>query len=135
MEETKPKFNSVFLIDDDKLYLFSIKKMISFLKLCPNVSEFYNGQDAMERLKQITQSGNDQLPDVILLDINMPIMNGWEFLEAYKQIRNMFAKRIPIYMVSSSIDITDIDKSKNYSDIAAYLIKPIRPDKLKEIFL
>ena len=74
-----------------------------------------------------------ELPDVIFLDINMPIMDGFQFMEEYVKIKPELNKKITIYMVSSSVDAVDIERAKSISDISDYIIKPIEPKQLKKI--
>jgi CheY-like chemotaxis protein len=121
------------LIDDDEIYLFSVKKVIEVNKLSDRVLEFRNGQDAIDFFVQ--SSGNNQeLPDVIFLDINMPVMNGWEFIEEFKKIRPQLSKDIMLYVVSSSVDKSDVDKARSFSTVNDYLIKPITATQLKNIY-
>jgi CheY-like chemotaxis protein len=121
------------LIDDDEIYLFSVKKVIEVNKLSERVLEFRNGQEAIDFFVQ--SSGNNQeLPDVIFLDINMPVMNGWEFIEEFKKIRPQLSKDIMLYVVSSSVDKSDVDKARSFSTVNDYLIKPITATQLKNIY-
>ena len=69
------------------------------------------------------------LPDVIFLDINMPVMNGWQFLEQFKEVQPSFNKEIVIYSVSSSFDDRDINRSKEYTEVTDYIIKPVRKNR------
>ena len=74
------------------------------------------------------------LPDVIFLDINMPIMDGWEFLEEYLRLKPRIGKKIVIYVVSSSIDMRDLDRARSISEVSDYIIKPISNKRLVSIF-
>jgi CheY-like chemotaxis protein len=70
------------------------------------------------------------------LDINMPVLDGWQFLEEYKKLKERIKKDITIYIVSSSDNQVDIDKAKNYEEeVTNYYLKPISADDLKTIFL
>ena len=73
------------------------------------------------------------LPDLILLDINMPVMDGWEFMEKMGLLKSKFSKNITVYIVSSSIATADKNKSKTYSDILGYLSKPVTINDLELI--
>lgn len=121
------------LIDDDKLYLFGMKKMLELTKISDHVLEFCNGEEALTFF-QTHHYQDELLPDVIFLDINMPVMNGWEFLEGFNKIKNKLNKDIVIYMVSSSMNQTDIDKARSFEYISQYLIKPVTLQQLKELF-
>ena len=120
------------IIDDDQVYVFGLKKLIEFSNFCKNVMVFANGEEALKYLKPIV-SNIEELPDVIILDINMPIMDGWGFLDEFIKIKHTMAKNITIYMVSSSIQQSDIDKAKGYSEVSDYIVKPVKLDDLKRI--
>lgn len=123
---------NICLIDDDKIYQFTAKKIIESTNLTKAVLSFYNGEEAIEFLKSNLQNA-DSIPDIIFLDINMPIKDGWEFLEEFKSILNDVKKRIVIYMVSSSVDDYDIKKSKEYSFVTDYIIKPINRERFEQL--
>ena len=91
---------------------------------------YKNGEDALENLIAI-KDDKEALPEVILLDLNMPIMDGWQFLDEFTQVK--VDKKITVYIVSSSIDPLDYEKSKKYSHIENYIIKPVQTDDLKTI--
>ncbi len=120
------------IIDDDQVYVFGLKKLIEFSDFCKNVMVFSNGEEALKYLSPIV-TNIEKLPDIIILDINMPVMDGWEFLEEFIKIKHRLAKNITIYMVSSSIQQSDIDKAHQYTEVSDYIVKPIKLDDLKRI--
>jgi CheY-like chemotaxis protein len=121
------------IIDDDEIYLFTVKRVLEMHKLSDTVLEFRNGQDAIDFFSK-HQHNQKALPDVILLDINMPVMNGWEFIEEFRKLQPVIAKPMNLYVVSSSVNSSDIDKAKSYPNVDDYLVKPISHAQLKEIF-
>lgn len=121
------------IIDDDEIYLFSVKKVIEVNKLSSKVLEFKNGQEALNFFTQ-HYTNHDMLPDVIFLDINMPIMNGWEFIEEFKKLQPSLSKEIMLYIVSSSVDKTDVDKARSLPAVYDYITKPITASQLKTIY-
>jgi CheY-like chemotaxis protein len=127
-----PKHN-VCLIDDDKIYQFTARKILESTGLARNILSFYNGSEAIGFLKENATKNTDQLPDVIFLDINMPIMNGWQFLEEFHKIIEFFKKHITIYVVSSSVDDCDIQKSKEFSEVTEYIVKPINRIRYQQL--
>ncbi len=122
-----------FIIDDDKLYQFGMKRMLEHIATETEIIQFYNGLQAIEYLQQ-NKDHRNLLPDVIFLDINMPVMNGWQFLDAFVNLHLHPEQRITIYMVTSSVDNAEILKAASYKEIKNYIIKPISISNLKDIF-
>ena len=125
------KVDIACIIDDDPIFVFGTKRMMTLANFCNNFMVFQNGEEAINYLKPIIQTKNFALPDIILLDINMPIMDGWQFLDEFTSIPN--EKKITIYIVSSSIDPQDVARAKEYDTISNYLVKPITSEKLQSI--
>ncbi|MVN20696.1 response regulator [Mucilaginibacter arboris] len=125
---------NIMLVDDDEINNFITVKLIR--KAFPDsvLSTYLNGRLAIDRLKDILQHQPENIPDYILLDINMPVMNGWEFLEEYKQLNFDSDKKITIYILSSSVFSNDIDKSKSYESVASFISKPLNLESIKEVF-
>lgn len=127
---TKPFI--ICLIDDDDIYKYTITRTIKTNKLARKILMFSNGEEALEFM--IDNVGNNQnLPDVIFLDINMPILDGFQFMEEYVKIKPRVGKEVTIYMVSSSVDPVDLAQAKQISEISDYIIKPITPEQLSAI--
>ena len=124
---------NAFIIDDDDIYIFGIKKLVQIKKLCNEIHTFGNGFDALQRLKEL-EAQKKPFPEIILLDINMPVMNGWEFMEKFSEIDESLRKDTKTYMVSSSIDPEDIEKANKLKEIEEYIIKPIDLNTLIRIF-
>lgn len=128
------KFNNVFVVDDDKIFHFIIKKLLTSNNININPSYFLNGLEALEGLKNKLNTGENQ-PDLILLDINMPILDGWQFLEEFKKLKDQLKKEITIYIISSSDNQMDLDKAEVFCDeVQNYYLKPISVDEIKSIF-
>ena len=94
--------NLVALIDDDEIVKFIGSKVIESTKLVNRIKTFSNGEEAINFLKSNSKN-LDLLPEIILLDLNMPIMDGFEFLEKYIMLEPKLGKKIAIYAVSSTI--------------------------------
>lgn len=119
----KPKeINKITIVDDDKIYLFMINKMIQNIDSKITCFSFQTGQEAIINIDK------DQ-PDIILLDIHMPDYDGWDFLN------DMMIKgyRNPVIIVSSSIDPNDILKAKNFPNVINYITKPVENAVLFEL--
>ena len=127
------KFKEVCVIDDDKVFHFIIKKLFVKSNLEINPTFYFNGQEAIENIKNNLSLGIS-LPDLILLDINMPIMDGWQFLDEFREI-NIESEKTTIYLISSSDSLSDITKSREYQDqIKEYILKPMTVMDLSKIF-
>ncbi len=123
------------IIDDDDIYINLIKRIIETRKLCENLIVFKNGKQSLDYFESLLQdTDEDKIPDIILIDLNMPIMDGWEFIEQFTKIKNRFNKSITLYIVSSSINPIDIDRAKSLNTIKDYLVKPIVMNQLESIF-
>ncbi|MBF4470890.1 MULTISPECIES: response regulator [Flavobacterium] len=120
---------TIWVIDDDPIYQIIVNKIIKKSELFSSVSSFKNGKDAIDALK-CTLNNNETTPDIILLDINMPVMDGWEFMNEMVLLKSQIKEQTNIYIVSSSIALEDKSKAKEYSEIIAYLSKPISPNDL-----
>lgn len=116
--------DNILIIDDDPLFLLLIKKTIIKYELSKTIAAFTDGLEALESLKDAIKN-QTQLPDILLLDINMPIMDGWEFLDLFKPLLETIDKKISIYIATSSIAENDKLKAKSYSIVKDYLLKPI----------
>ncbi len=129
------KFKEVFVVDDDKVFHFIIKKLFTKNNIEINPSFYLNGLEAIENIKEKISQGIG-LPDLILLDINMPIMDGWQFLDEFRQTRKTKPdEKTIIYLVSSSDSQSDINKAKEYQDqIKDYFFKPMTLEDLQKIF-
>ena len=115
---------TIALVDDDSIFQLTASRMLRATGEQPTILQFSNGEEALRYLLvNATEVGN--LPDIILLDINMPHVDGWAFLNDYAELKKQLTKKIVIYMVSSSIDPSDMNRAKSNANVSDYLIKPI----------
>lgn len=124
------KINLAYVIDDDEILVMLVKIQMKKNEAYDVVESFDNGEEALLSLKTLLETGG-QLPEMILLDLNMPIMDGWQFLEAYEQLH--FPHEIPVFIATSSIDPRDIEKAKAHPNVKDYIKKPITQDTLNAI--
>jgi CheY-like chemotaxis protein len=120
MDESKPL--KIVLIDDDDIQNLVNRKIIHLEH--PQV-QVVSYSDAKSALDAVTK----ELPDLILLDINMPRMNGWDFLEVFKNGE----KTCPVIILTSSLNNMDKDKSKEYACVTGFISKPLKTEKVKEV--
>lgn len=122
----------VALVDDDKIFQLTASKTIKALQLSDNILQFENGEDALKYL--IDNALNSSvLPDYIFLDINMPFVDGWMFMQDYAELKHELKKEISIFMVSSSIDPRDIHRARNIPDVQEYVVKPLTKEKFIQL--
>jgi CheY-like chemotaxis protein len=124
-----PKLNTLYVVDDDDVYQFIMERTIADSELVNMIKTFPNGKEAIQFLERAI-GRPELLPEVILLDLSMPVMDGWEFLERYLLLKPRVGKTIHIYVVSSSINPADVERAKNISDVTDYVVKPISKEKL-----
>lgn len=123
---------NIFLIDDDKLFLFLTRKTILATKKEVNLKEFTDAHVALNYLKEIVNN-NELWPDIIFLDISMPIMDGWDFLDEYMKLDTNIVNKPRIYIFSSSISPHDIDRAKSIGVVTDFIVKPLVKDKFIQI--
>ncbi|WNH12461.1 response regulator [Thalassobellus suaedae] len=126
------KIKNLTLVDDDDVFVLLTKIAIKKTNLVDQIMVFSNGLDALIFLKEM-KNNEDALPEIIFLDLSMPIMDGWQFLEEFSKLHPKLAKKVTIYICSSSISPRDILRAKTINEVSDYIIKPITKDKLKDI--
>lgn len=124
--------STIFLVDDDPLYQYMIRRYVHEYALASNFVTFNNGLLAIEKLKELAAS-ESPMPDVILLDINMPVLDGWGFLAVFQADEKLKELKIPIYLVTSSVDERDVEKAKCYNMVLDYCIKPLSVQQLQTL--
>ncbi len=124
-----PKLN-LLIIDDDEINIFIINKIVEKTGFDINLVARSNGHQGIEYLKECMEQGQ-ALPRLFLIDINMPVMNGWEFIEAYEKMG--IQQPVDMYILSSSVYENDIEKSKSYDIVKGFISKPLSMERLTEL--
>lgn len=119
-------FDAVFLVDDDPINNLINRRLLTKTGISNRIEEFLGGEDALAKIKDLDPG--DSL--LIFLDINMPVLNGWEFLNKYLDIYPNRNDKIVI--LSSSIDFQDRQKAEEYPVVSGFLEKPLTIEKINE---
>lgn len=127
----KTILNTLLVIDDDPIYHKIIQLLVDKYSLF-KVTHSDNASNVLEYLDH-NKLNAKKLPDLIFVDLNMPEVNGWQFLDSYQKLLPFISKPIDVYITSSSIDPQDIAHSKEYPFIKSYMFKPISTEMLIEL--
>ena len=122
----------IFLIDDDISSRLVLRRQFERLDWNAPILCFDSAKDALNYILEHRLSPS-VLPDRIFLDLEMPEMNGWEFLKAFEKLDSSLKEKMKVYILSASTDKTDISRAKEYHSVKDYLIKPMRLDVLNRI--
>lgn len=128
----KKKLNCVLLIDDDEATNFIHDMVVRQSGVTDNIVAVESGQAALDFLNSNDGSGANK-PDLIFLDINMPGMNGWEFLEKYKLLDDDKRGGIVMVMLTTSLNPDDAMKSKKFNSIKDFLNKPLSTEMIDKV--
>ncbi|MEM9647818.1 MAG: response regulator [Bacteroidota bacterium] len=122
----------VFLVDDDFIFREVAEVMIKTSGLSTNVIHLEDGLQAYNKLLELSETPLE-LPDLMLLDINMPVMNGWELLEELKVGPSNIRNQVQIHILTSSIAPEDLNLSKTYNFINGYITKPLTDADMEKL--
>ncbi len=118
---------TIMLIDDSKIDNFIHKTVLTKSNIDASIICKTSGQDALKSLKE----KSEDFPEIIFLDITMPIMDGFEFLNEYQKLPENLKEKCTVYILSSSIDPMDIKRVKDYDSIKKHITKPLTIDKIE----
>ncbi len=128
----KKKLENIVLIDDNPADNFYHTIIIEDCGCSKRITAFESGVEALEYLRSM-ENGAHPHPDLIFLDINMPVMTGWEFLEEYNKLDKGMKAKMVVVMLTTSANPDDKQKADNHSDIPQFTNKPLSEELLKEI--
>ncbi len=130
--KTQPAFDKVMIIDDNALDLYIAAKMIANNNFAKHILEFNSAEAALDYLTE-NQENRDLLPQLISVDIYMPVMDGFEFVENYKLLSPTLTDHCKVIMISSTIDDHDIFRAKQDKTISLFTVKPITKSVFEDI--
>jgi CheY-like chemotaxis protein len=128
-----PRFNVVMLVDDDAITRMVCERIIKMTEFSEKSISAENGKFAIDYFKQKAEKNEDNDVEIIFLDINMPVMNGWDFLDEFEKIKNSFTMLPKIYILSSTVDPEDYKKATSYSTVTNLISKPLSKEVFDEI--
>ena len=123
----------ILLVEDEDINNYIATKLIKKALPGSAVTSCSNGRQALELLTE-TKNDTSKLPDIILLDISMPIMNGWQFLDEYNRKKIDPAGKSAIFILSSSVYSDDMNRARLYSQVKGFICKPLNVEKIRELF-
>lgn len=127
------KLKHLLLVDDDPTTNFFNRHLIGKMEIFDEIHEAVNGQLALDKIAELNERG--EVPDMILLDINMPIMNGFEFLERYEMLDDEIKSSVVVCMLTTSMAQEDLLRSKQFAILDGYIDKPLYEAKINELIL
>jgi len=124
------KINTLCIIDDDNIFTLVAKKIVNLVGFCENTVLLKNGREALDYFNEL-ESKENTFPEVIFLDLNMPLMGGFEFLKELEKLKG--AENTKVFIFTSSIDPDDQRRANGYKVVEQFVEKPLTVDKLKLI--
>ena len=128
-----PESKTVWLIDDDELANFIAEKTIRVNGFAEQVIKFTTIESALYLLDKAARKEAVSFPDVIFLDINMPGLDGWDFLDSYAELPQELKSGCRLFMLSSSIDQADHLRSERHVDTSGFIQKPLSTENLEGV--
>ena len=126
------KFTCALLVDDDQTTNFLNQQLLKRLNLTDNIQVALNGQEAFEKLDAHCKQATAELPALLLLDIKMPVMDGFQFLEAFAELPQAQQQNVVIVMLTTSLHPQDMSRVQQLN-IAGFLNKPLTKEKLLDV--
>lgn len=124
------KIDTLCIIDDDSIFTLVAKKIVNLIGFSEHTRILKNGRDALNYFKEL-ENNKSSFPEVIFLDLNMPLMGGFELLRELEKLKG--SENTKVFIFTSSIDPDDALKAKDIQLVEQFVEKPLTADKLKAI--
>ena len=121
------------IIDDDELNNYICSKIITYSGFANDTVDFTNAKLAFDHLIETINENPNNLPEIIFLDLSMPILDGWSFLKEYEKLDSIYRDKMYLSILTTSVFKRDKDKAKEHADVDSYLCKPLSTDELYRI--
>lgn len=126
------KFTNVLLIEDDPITIMVCDRIIKMTGFAEQVQSKENGQEAIKYIKSIIED-ETTFPEIIFLDINMPVMNGWDFLQEFDALKSKIPALPRIFILSSTVDPEDYKRAEEFDTVAGFISKPLTQEHLNDL--
>jgi CheY-like chemotaxis protein len=134
LKKPKSKYETAMLIDDSEIDNFINLKMLEGCNFAERIYIHTNGKSAIEVLKNIERMGEVSLfPDIIFLDLNMPIMDGYQFADEFEKISPTIRNKTKIIILTTSLNPSDMERANKYKQIVKYINKPLTCELLQSL--
>ncbi len=135
MQKPKSKYKIVMLVDDNEIDNMINQKMLESANFADQFYVYTSGQSALDFLENLVKqdSARELLPDMILLDINMPLIDGFQFLDKYAELNTSVKPDVDVFMLTTSINPSDKERADENKLITKFLIKPLTAEQLESL--
>ncbi|MFN4026885.1 MAG: response regulator [Flavobacterium sp.] len=122
--------NTIILIDDDLSVNYFHRRLVTILNLTDDIHTFFNGKQALEGIMTVNKASEPGKNVLIFLDLNMPLMSGWEFLEEFEKLKHKLHINCSIHVISASLNPMDREKAEQNPNVMSYISKPLSKETL-----
>ena len=122
------------IIDDDRYNNIICNAVLKKRPFAATISLFESADEGMSYIQQNYSEKQDELKTVLLLDINMPLKNGWEFMNDFEMLDATIREQFRVFMLSSSIDENDFSRASQNPNVQNYIVKPLTVEKISNLF-
>ncbi len=127
------RFKKILLVEDDSITIMVCERIMKMMDFSETIQSFENGQEAINFYKQLLVSPSLDVPELIFLDINMPVMNGWDFLGEFEKMKNVLPLLPRIFILSSTVDPEDYKRAESYTTVEGFISKPLIQQHIEKI--